>query len=150
MHKWIIRSAFLILVVGGGILIGTFTAPGEWYAALEKPFFNPPNWIFAPVWTLLYVLIAMVGWRLFEAHRGSTAYPLWWGQLGLNFIWSPLFFAMQQLWLAFAVIIALWLVILWLIRECLVLDRVSAFALMPYLAWVGFASALNLSIAILN
>lgn len=150
MNKWIIRSAFLVLVVGGGILIGTLTAPGSWYAALQKPFFNPPNWIFAPVWTVLYVLIAMVGWRLFEAHRRSSAYKLWWGQLALNFLWSPMFFALQQLWLAFLIIIALWTIILLLIRATWELDRVSSFALMPYLAWVSFATALNLSLAALN
>ena len=62
MSNWLIRIAFLALVVGGGILIGTLTAPGEWYAQLSKPAFNPPNWIFGPVWTVLYVLIAMAGW----------------------------------------------------------------------------------------
>ncbi len=150
MSKWITRSAFLTLVVGGGILIGTLTAPGAWYADLQKPAFNPPNWIFAPVWTVLYVMIAMVGWRLHEAQRSSAAYRLWWGQLGLNFLWSPMFFALQQLWVALLIIVALWAVIVLLIRATWRMDRVSSVALMPYLAWVSFATALNLSIATLN
>ncbi|SFL43577.1 TspO/MBR family protein [Shimia aestuarii] len=150
MTHWPTRIAFLLLVMGGGILIGTLTAPGAWYAALDKPPFNPPNWIFGPVWTALYVLIAMVGWRQFEADRGGTLMKLWWAQLGLNFLWSPAFFVLQLPWLAFVIIIALLLAILSFLRRAWGRDRVSAWAFVPYLAWVAFASALNLSIAILN
>jgi tryptophan-rich sensory protein len=84
---------FLILVIGGGLAIGFLTAPGEWYAALAKPDFNPPNWLFAPVWTLLYILIAIAGWRVFERNRNGWPMKLWWAQLVLNFLWSPIFFA---------------------------------------------------------
>ena len=136
--------------MGGGILIGTLTAPGEWYAQLSKPAFNPPNWIFGPVWSVLYVLIAMVGWRQFETDRGSTAMKLWWAQMGLNFLWSPTFFVLQLPWFAFVVIVALLAVIVMFIAQVRTSDRVSALAFLPYFAWVAFATALNLSIAILN
>lgn len=150
MTKWTIRFGFLCLVMGGGILIGTLTAPGAWYAALDKPFFNPPNWIFAPVWSLLYVLIAMVGWRQYEARHSGGLIELWWAQLALNFLWSPVFFVLQQPWFAFVVITALWGVTARFIQRSWANDRVSAWAFLPYLAWVSFAALLNLSIAILN
>ncbi len=150
MSNWLIRIAFLALVMGGGILIGTLTAPGDWYAQLSKPAFNPPNWIFGPVWTVLYVLIAMVGWRQFETDRSSTAMKLWWAQMGLNFLWSPTFFVLQMPWVALVVIVALLTVIVVFIAEVRYTDRVSALTFLPYLAWVAFATALNLSILILN
>ena len=150
MSNWLIRIAFLALMLGGGILIGTLTAPGEWYAQLSKPAFNPPNWIFGPVWTVLYVLIAMAGWRQFETDRSSTAMKLWWAQMGLNFLWSPTFFVLQLPWFALVVIVALLIVIVMFVARVRSSDRVSALAFLPYLAWVAFAAALNLSIAILN
>lgn len=150
MSNWLIRIAFLVLMLGGGILIGTLTAPGDWYAQLSKPAFNPPNWIFGPVWTVLYVLIAMAGWRQFEADRSSTTMKLWWAQMGLNFLWSPTFFVLQMPWLALLVIVALLAVIVVFIAEVRHTDRFSALAFLPYSAWVAFATALNLSIAILN
>ncbi len=148
--SWPLRLGFLGLVVGGGVLIGTLTAPGEWYANLVKPSFNPPNWVFGPVWTVLYALIAMVGWRLFASDRGSALMTLWWGQLGLNFIWSPVFFVLHLPWLALCIIVGLFAAILILIAGLWSRDRVAALAFVPYLAWVSFAAALNLAIARLN
>jgi tryptophan-rich sensory protein len=150
MSTWLIRIAFLVLTLGGGILIGTLTAPGDWYAQLSKPAFNPPNWIFGPVWTVLYVLIAVTGWRQFEADRNSDVMKLWWAQMGLNFLWSPTFFVLQLPWFALVVIVALLTVIVLFIARVRNSDRVSSLAFLPYLAWVAFATALNLSIAILN
>jgi tryptophan-rich sensory protein len=148
--KWTLRIAFLILVLGGGILIGTLTAPGAWYAALNKPAFNPPNWIFAPVWTTLYVIIAMAGWRQFEARDHGSQMSLWWAQLILNFLWSPAFFMLQMPWLALVVIGALWGTIVLFILGTWRRDRTSSVAFIPYLAWVSFATVLNVSIAVLN
>ena len=82
-------AVFMAVVVGGGIAIGLLTSPGEWYADLRKPWFNPPNWIFGPVWTVLYIFIAFVGWRLWHIVSGSLAMKLWYAQLLLNFAWSP-------------------------------------------------------------
>jgi len=92
MNRALSFVLFLLLVVGGGLAIGYVTAPGNWYAQLTKPAFNPPGWLFAPVWTVLYFLIAVAGWVVWQ--RAPRAWPmkLWWAQLVLNFLWSPAFF----------------------------------------------------------
>jgi tryptophan-rich sensory protein len=141
---------FLVLVVGGGLAIGFVTAAGEWYAGLVKPTFNPPNWLFAPVWTVLYVLIAVTGWRTFERDRGGWPMRLWWAQLVLNFLWSPTFFAAHRIGLALLVVLLLLATILAFIIKSWRQDRVAAWLFAPYAAWVAFASALNGSIWLLN
>lgn len=143
-------TPFVILVVGGGLLIGLFTAPGPWYAALAKPPFNPPNWIFGPVWTALYVCIAVAGWRIWQRDRAGLAMKLWWLQLVLNFLWSPVFFGMQQIALALVIIVALLLVILSFIGTAWKTDRLSSWLFVPYAMWVAFASLLNGAIWQLN
>lgn len=142
--------AFILLVVGGGLLIGFFTAPGPWYEALAKPSFNPPNWLFGPVWTILYVLIAIAGWRIWQRDRYGAAMKLWWLQLVLNFLWSPVFFGLEQTGWALVVILALLAAILAFIAAAWKLDRLSAWLFAPYAAWVAFASLLNAAIWSLN
>lgn len=141
---------FLALVVGVGALIGVNTAPGAWYEALQKPAFNPPNGLFGPVWFALYVLIAIAGWRSWQ--RDPTGLPmlLWGGQMLLNWAWSPVWFGLQQMWLAFAIIVVMLVLILAFIAVNWRRDRVAAWLFVPYAAWVAFASLLNLSIALLN
>jgi tryptophan-rich sensory protein len=146
----ILLAVFLAVVIGVGAVIGIATAPGDWYASLEKPPFNPPNWVFGPVWFALYVLIAIAGWRTFRREPGGTAMKLWVGQMALNWLWSPTWFTLHWLWPAFAVIVSILALILALIRVSWKDDRISAVLFVPYAAWVGFASLLNLSIAILN
>ena len=141
---------FLLLVMGGGIAIGTLTAPGAWYADLQKPFFNPPNWVFGPVWTVLYLAIAYVGWRVWQHDSRTTLLRLWIIQMGLNFLWSPVFFAAQMPALALAIILCLLLTIANFIRAAWRPDRLSALLFVPYLVWVGFATALNGAIVSLN
>lgn len=141
---------FLVLVVGGGLAIGFFTAPGAWYAALAKPAFNPPNWIFAPVWTVLYVMIAVAGWRSFERDRSGWPTKLWCAQLALNFLWSPVFFGMQRIGLALIVILLLLAGILAFLAVAWRQDRTAAWLFAPYAAWVAFASVLNGAIWLLN
>ncbi|UWQ93944.1 tryptophan-rich sensory protein (plasmid) [Rhodobacteraceae bacterium M382] len=136
--------------MGGGIAIGTLTAPGEWYGDLQKPFFNPPNWIFGPVWTVLYLMIAYVGWRVWQHDDRVSLNRLWIVQMGLNFLWSPVFFAAQNPALALVIILCLLLTIGGFIRTAWRPDRLSALLFVPYLAWVGFASALNVAIVQLN
>ncbi|TXR48730.1 TspO/MBR family protein [Phyllobacterium endophyticum] len=140
---------FLVLVVGGGLAIGYVTLPGEWYAGLAKPAFNPPNWVFAPVWTILYVLIAIAGWRVWD--RGlSFPQALWWAQLALNFLWSPTFFGFQQMGLALLVIVLLLVTIAGFIKATWNAERISAVLFIPYLLWVAFATLLNASLWWLN
>lgn len=150
MNRYLSLALFLLLVVGGGLAIGFFTAPGEWYAGLAKPPFNPPNWLFGPVWTLLYILIAIVGWLVWRRQSGSTAMTLWWAQLVLNFLWSPVFFAAQSIGGALAVIVALLVTILAFIAAAWGGHRTSALLFLPYAAWVAFATVLNGSIWLLN
>ena len=142
--------SFLLLVVGGGLLIGSVTAPEEWYAGLEKPAFNPPGWMFGPVWTVLYVLIAVAGWRIWQRDRGGLAMKLWWAQLALNFLWSPVFFSAHWIGVALVVVLLLLATIIAFIGVARRRDRVAAWLFVPYAAWVAYASALNASILALN
>ncbi|OEO31000.1 sensor histidine kinase [Devosia insulae DS-56] len=146
----ILLAVFLAVVIGVGAVIGVTTAPGEWYAGLAKPPFNPPNWLFGPVWFALYVLIAIAGWRTLLSEPDGTGMKLWYGQMGLNWLWSPVWFSLHLLWPAFIVIIAIFALILLFIANRWERDRVSAWLFVPYAAWVGFASLLNLAIATLN
>jgi len=141
---------FLALVVGGGGAIGASTAPGPWFAALVKPSFNPPNWLFGPVWTLLYLAIAFAGWRCWQRHRAGLSLKLWIAQLLVNFSWSPVFFSAQRIDLALGIIVILFGIILAFIAVTWRQDRVSALLFVPYAAWVAFASVLNASILYLN
>ncbi len=141
---------FIILVLGGGTSIGLYTLPGEWYAGLAKPVFNPPNWIFGPVWSILYVMIAVAGWRLWENNRASTSMKIWWAALVFNFLWSPVFFGAQQLALALVIILVLLALIYAFIARTWNLDRIAAWLFVPYAAWVSFATLLNASIWWLN
>jgi len=150
MNRALSLILFLVLVVGGGLAIGYLTAPGEWYAQLTKPVFNPPGWVFGPVWTVLYVLIALCGWRVWQRDRASWPMTLWWTQLVLNFLWSPVFFGAHQVGLALAVILLLLAAILAFIATAWRQNRVAAWLFVPYAAWVAFASVLNGSIFALN
>jgi len=149
MPRLPILLAFLVIVIGGGLLIGFTIQPGEWYAALAKPPFNPPNWVFAPVWTLLYVLIAFAGARTFE-RGGGAGLALWVAQLALNFAWTPVFFGLHRIGAGLVVIVALLAAILAFIATRWNADRVSALLFVPYAAWVAFATLLNASILALN
>jgi len=141
---------FVILTVAAGSLIGYSSIPGPWYQGLLKPSFNPPNWIFGPVWTALYVLIGIVGARVFIRERGNWLPKLWFLQMALNFVWSPVFFALHRPDLALVVLIAMLLAILAFITIAWNRDRPSALLFLPYAAWVSFAGCLNGAIWWLN
>ncbi len=141
---------FLVLVLGGGLAIGFVTRPGDWYAQLAKPAFTPPGRVFGPAWTVLYIMIAIAGWRTWRRDRTSTAMKLWWTQLVLNFFWSPVFFAAHQIGLALVIVVLMLATILAFIAASWRQDRVAAWLFVPYAAWVSFASALNASIVALN
>ncbi len=148
--RYLSLAAFLALTVVGGAAIGVYTAPGEWYASLAKPFFNPPNWVFGPVWTALYILIGIAGWRTWRRNYRGLAMQVWFGQLALNFLWSPVFFVGHSAGLALVIIIALLAAILAFIMLSRDEDRVAAWLFAPYALWVAFASCLNAAIVILN
>lgn len=142
-------AAFLLMVVGGGLLVGFSFRPGPWYEALDKPWFNPPDWLFGPVWTILYVFIAIAGWRCWH-QDGRPRMALWWTQLALNFLWPAVFFGWQAIGAALALIVVLLAAIVAFIAAAWPGDRVSALLFVPYGLWVAFATALNAAIWWLN
>jgi translocator protein len=141
---------FIVVVLGGGTLIGMTSMPGPWFEALTKPAFNPPNWIFAPVWSTLYLLIAVAGWRVWRLKSTGPLMKLWVAQLSLNFLWPLVFFTAHQIGLALAVIIGLLALIAVFVTLAWNRDRTAAWLFMPYLAWVGFATLLNGAFFALN
>jgi tryptophan-rich sensory protein len=133
--------------------LGAIFRPGEWYATLQKPLWNPPAWIFAPVWTGLYALMSIAAWLVwkrggFAIHAKPLALCL--TQLLLNAAWTPLFFGLHRSGLAFAEIVLLWLAIAATLTAFRPVSRTAAWLLAPYLAWVSFATALNYALWRLN
>jgi tryptophan-rich sensory protein len=133
--------------------LGGFFMPGEWYSSLQKPSWNPPGWIFGPVWTALYTMMAVAAWLVWK-RGGFTAQrrPLttFLVQLALNAAWTPLFFGLHRPGLAFAEILLLWLAIIATLAAFRRVSRIAAWLLVPYLAWVSFAAALNFALWRLN
>ena len=150
MHRFISLALFLVLALGGGLLIGFLNEPGEWYAGLAKPAFNPPSWLFGPAWTLIYILIAVAGWRVWQRDRLGWSMKLWWVQMVLNFLWTPVFFAAHQIVVAFLIILLMLTAILAFIVKTRKQDRLASWSFVPYAAWVLFASVLNGAIWVLN
>jgi translocator protein len=141
---------FLILTIGGGLLIGFLARPDQWYANLAKPWFTPPSGIFAPVWTLLYIMIAVAGWRSFAHDPLGPAMIVWIIALALNFSWSPIFFGLNQPVAACCVIVTLLAMIINFIRVTWPQDAIAALLFVPYAAWTSFAALLNAAICRLN
>jgi tryptophan-rich sensory protein len=155
---WVSVAALVgfVLVAQLAGLIGlpfTDRAIGGWYDGLDKPAFNPPGWVFGPVWTTLYLLIGVAAWRIWrraEAADRECALS-WWGiQLVLNAAWTPLFFGARAPWVALVEIVVLWVAIVVTTAQFRRIDTVAALLMVPYLAWVSFATVLNASIAWLN
>lgn len=140
------------IVAATGSLFTPATDPA-WYAGIRKPSFNPPNWVFAPVWTTLYVLIAVSAWLVWRRAGwtgGRVALSWWIAQLVLNAAWTPVFFGAHQIGLALLIIIALLLAIVGTILAFRRHHGLAAAMLLPYAAWVSFATLLNASIWRLN
>lgn len=129
-----------------------------WYAGLTKPSFNPPNWAFPVAWTILYAMIALSAWRLLGVKpRNGPTLRAWWlavaafaAQLALNAAWTPVFFSAHALGAGIVVAAAMFVMILWTIRSSWRFDRIAAWLLVPYAAWVGFATILNAALWRLN
>jgi len=137
-----------------GIIGSVFTSPSipTWYASLSKPAFNPPSWLFAPAWITLYFLMGLSLYLVWEKglQKNKLAVSVFGLQLALNSIWSILFFGLQNPFLAFLEIIILWLAILASIILFYRIEKKAAYLLVPYIAWVSFATLLNYSIWMLN
>lgn len=144
---------FLALSLGVGILAALVTEPNvvSWYPSLAKPSFNPPNWVFAPVWTTLYIFMAIAGWRVWRvADFGAQPMLYWLIQLALNFAWSFIFFGAHQLLAALIEIAMLWMAVFVTTIAFFRIDRIAGWLFVPYLLWVSFAGVLNAEIYSLN
>jgi len=137
-----------------GVVGSFFTTPyiATWYAALNKPFFNPPNWIFAPVWTTLFLLMGISLYLVWinGIKKNRNAVGIFGAQLALNVLWSLLFFYLQRPLYAFIEIVLLWVAILLTMIIFRKVNRNSALLMIPYIAWVSFAALLNYYIWLLN
>lgn len=129
---------------------GAFTPPGAWYQTLNKPSWNPPPWIFGPVWTLLYLSMAVAAWLVWKLGGQGHALRLYVVQLALNAAWTPVFFGAHEMGAAFLVIVSMWIAILLTLRAFWAVSRPAGLLLVPYLAWVSFASVLNFTLWRLN
>lgn len=146
----LILSVGVCFLAAGLGSVFTTSAIGTWYATLQKPIFNPPNWIFGPVWTLLYL---MMGISLYTAWNTKThtkdrrqGLSFFFVQLALNVLWSILFFGLKSPATALIGVIVLWFAIYLTIGKFLQVSKLAGWLLIPYLAWVSFATVLNLSI----
>ena len=143
--------AILIPLLVG--LIGsyfTISSVNTWYSTLEKPSFNPPSWLFGPVWTILYVLMGIAFYLVWIAKKNKTAINLYSVQLGFNLLWSLLFFGLKSPLYGLICIIALWLAIVATIFAFYKISKTAAGLMVPYILWVSFASVLNYMVFVLN
>jgi tryptophan-rich sensory protein len=132
-----------LLLCFGAAAIGGFFPPGAWYASLDKPSWNPPSWIFGPVWTLLYILMAVAAWLVWRERGWTGVLLLFLLQLALNAAWSPLFFGLKRPLWGLVDIVALWLAIGATVIGFARVRPLAALLLAPYWAWVTFAAVLN-------
>jgi tryptophan-rich sensory protein len=145
-------AAFVVMCFGVSLLGGraTLDALAHWYPALAKPAWTPPGWVFGPVWTLLYPMLAVAGWLAWREGRSRRATLLFLLQLALNAAWPWIFFGERQVGWALVCVVLLWLAILATLAAFWRVSRGAALLLVPYLAWVAFAAALNAAIWWMN
>ena len=153
--RWIGLAIFLVACLGAGGLGAIATTPEieSWYKTIRKPWWNPPNYVFGPVWTTLFILMAIAGWLVWKPSGFRLAVlplALFVVQLILNVTWSWIFFGLHLPGWAFAEIVVLWLAIVATTAAFFRCSKVAGWLLMPYLAWVGFAGFLNFTIWQLN
>jgi translocator protein len=141
---------FIALMFAVGFTAAAFSTPGEWYASIAKPWFNPPSWLFGPVWTALYILIGIAGAIAWRCAAGSALTLLWTMQLLLNGAWSIVFFRWQNPEGGLVVVLALLASILVFIAIAARPAPLAALLFVPYALWVSFASILNFAIVRLN
>lgn len=153
IFKLIISVAIPLAVGALGAYFTTESVNG-WYATLSKPSFNPPNWLFAPVWTLLYILMGIAFYIIWKSHsklrKRYTGYTYYWLQLILNFLWTFIFFGQRNIGLALLDIVLLFIMIAGTIMSFRKISKTAAWLLAPYICWVAFAMALNFALWKLN
>ena len=150
MAKFVTLIVFILVVEGVGGLIGTQFGVDEWYTQLNKPFYNPPGVAFGIVWPILYLLVAIAGWRVFTSEGETPGWGLWLGQMILNWAWTPLFFGAHHIFWGIWIVLGALAFSLAFISAVWEKDRLSAWCFIPYAAWLSFALLLNASLWILN
>jgi benzodiazapine receptor len=149
-------TASIILCQLAGLIGSLATLPSipTWYESLKKPFFNPPNWLFGPVWTGLYILMGISLFLVWQRREGNAQFRMaltfFFVQLILNILWSLAFFGLQSPLLGLVDIVLLWIAIFLTIQRFYGISRTAAILLLPYVLWVSFAAVLNFSLWILN
>lgn len=145
---------FVALSLLAGFIGSFFTMPAieGWYATINRPFWTPPNWVFGPVWTTLYVLMGIAAGLVWSSRKLGRVFAIWLfvAHLVVNSLWSIVFFGLQEPGAALAIIATLWLVIIAMMRVFSRFSRAAAYLLVPYLLWVTYASTLNAGIVFLN
>ena len=145
-------AGWLVLTFAAAAIGGFFT-PGDWYASLKKPVWNPPNWIFGPMWATLYTMMGLAAWLVWKGGGFAgqrIALSLFLLQLLFNALWSPLFFGLHLPGLAFVDLVLLWMALLATMAAFWKSQRLAGAMLLPYLAWVTFAGTLNFALWRLN
>lgn len=147
MIDWLVLAGFGVAAMAAAAT-GAMFPPGDWYRALNKPPWTPPDWAFPVVWMVLYIAMIVAAWRV--ALSGSALVPLgiaiWSAQMVLNSLWSPVFFGLQKIGAGLAVLVLLWLAVALTMVTFATIDPLSGLLFAPYLLWVSIAGALNLSV----
>ena len=154
-----INNKYISLI---GFIIITFAASGigsfatriskePWYSSINKPSFNPPDWVFAPVWAALYVFMAIAVWLIWtNSKKTKKIFYIYFIHLFINATWSVIFFGFHEIFLALINIVLIIFFIIWLIKLYLPINKMSAYLMIPYLAWCSYAFILNLNLYLLN
>jgi len=156
MVKTILTLLASVAIAQMAGVVGSFftvSAIDTWYVFLEKPFFAPPNWLFAPAWIFLYTLMGIAAFLVWQKRGESGVKKALWlygVQLVLNALWSVVFFGLQNPSLSFLLILVLWLLIILVTVKFWEIERVAGILFVPYVVWVGFATILNFAIWRLN
>ena len=151
-NKFVSLFLFLITTFSASFIGGitTFKFKEPWYSTLVKPSFNPPDWVFGPVWTILYILMAIAIWNVWIKSKNINLVYLYFIHLFFNTTWSVVFFGFNQIELALINLIVLILFIVFLFRKYMVISKLSAYLMIPYILWCCFAFLLNLNLMMLN
>jgi translocator protein len=152
-NQWLVLAGFIIITLAVGML-GGWAVSGSvsgWYTTINRPSWNPPNWVFGPVWTVLYIMMAIAAWLVWRTKdRIAPAMILYFSQLALNFAWSLLFFGARSPGLGLIDVVMLWLAVVATMLAFFGRSTWAGLLMVPYLAWVSFAAVLNFTIWRLN
>jgi len=152
--KWLSLILFLGICLLTGFIGSIFTTSSvnSWYLLINKPIYTPPNWLFGPVWTTLFIMMGISGWLAWKNDKKakSKAFIYYFVQLGLNLLWSVIFFGLRSPFAASVEIIILWIFIFLSIKSFAKINKIAGFLLYPYIVWVSYAAFLTISIYFLN